>query len=86
MEIFNTKRSFKAEFKRQLRLAIAAAVGFTVAYAWRTAIFDGFQSFTTRLLDIPTGHYLSETYTSIAITLAGVLFIMITSKLLKDKK
>ena len=84
MKIFQTKRSFKSEFKRQLRLAIAAAIGFTVAFAWRTAIFDGFQSFVARFLDIPIGHYLSETYTALAITIAGVLLIFLTSRILKE--
>jgi len=84
MKILSTKRSFRLEFKRQLRLAIAAAIGFTVAFAWRQAIFDAFQSFVTRFLDIPPGHYLSEAYTALAITVAGVILIFLTSKMLKD--
>lgn len=84
MQIFNKKRSFKKEFKRQLRLAIMAAVGFTIAFAWKEAIFNTFQSFVTRFLDIPIGHYLSQTYTAIAMTLAGVLVIFITSKILRE--
>ena len=84
MEIFNTKRSFKKEFKRQIKLAITAAIGFTIAFDWRNAIFDTFQSFVSRVLDVPTGHYLTENYTSVAITIAGVILIFITSKLLKD--
>jgi len=85
MNIFDTKRSFRLEFKRQLRLAVAAAIGFSIAYAWRTAVFDTFQSFIARFLDVPVGHYLSETYTALAITVAGVLLIMLTSKILRDR-
>ena len=84
MKIFQTKRSFRKEFKRQIKLAIVAAVGFTIAFAWRQSIFDFFQSFVSRLLDVPPTHYLTELYTSIAITIAGVLLILLTSKLFKD--
>ena len=84
MQIFEVKRSFKKEFKRQIRLAVIAAIGFTIAYAWKEAIFDTFQSFVSSFLDVPIGHYLSQTYTAITITLAGVILIFITSKLLRD--
>jgi hypothetical protein len=84
MNIFKTRRSFRKELRRQIRLAIIAAVGFTVAFAWRNAIFDFFHNFVSRLLDVAPDHYLTETYTAIAITIAGVLFILITSKLLKE--
>lgn len=84
MKVLQTRRSFKKEFRRQIKLAIIAAIGFTVAFAWRQAIFDAFQSFVTRFLDVQPSHYLSETYSALAITLAGVLLIFITSKLLSD--
>lgn len=84
MEILKTKRSFRKEFKRQLRLAIAAAIGFTIGYAWRNAIFAFFQSFVSRFMDVPLGHYTTESYTALAITLAGVLLILVTSRLLEE--
>jgi hypothetical protein len=84
MKILKTKRSFRTEFKRQIRLALTAAIGFTIAYAWRQAIFDAFHNFVTRFLDVPPEHYLSETYTALVITLAGVLLIFLTSKMLRD--
>lgn len=84
MQIFKKKRSFKSEFKRQIRLAVAAAAGFLIAFAWREAIFDAFQSFMSRFLDITPNHYLTETYTAIAMTLVGVLIIFISSKLLRE--
>ena len=84
MFISKPKRSFKKEFKRQIKLAIVAAIGFTIAFAWRDALFDSFQSFVSRFLDIPFGHYMTEIYTAIAITLAGVGLIYITSRLLRD--
>jgi len=84
MSIFDTKRSFRKEFKRQIRLAVVAAIGFSVAFAWRNAIFDMFENFVARFLDLQIGHYLTEIYTAIAITLVGVILIMLTSKILKE--
>lgn len=84
MKIFKKERSFKREFRRQLRMAIMAAIGFTIAFAWREAIFSSFQNITSRLLDVAPEHYLSQTYTAITITIAGVLLIFITSKILRD--
>lgn len=84
MKVFKTKRSFRKEFKRQIKFAIIAAIGFTIAFAWREAVFSTFQSFVARFLDVTPDHYLSENYTALAITIAGVLVIFITSKLLKD--
>ena len=84
MGILDTRRSFRKEFKRQIRLAIVAAIGFTIAFAWRDAIFNAFQSFVSRFLDLPAGHYMTQIYTAAAITLAGVLLIMLTSKLMKE--
>ena len=84
MKIFGKKRSFRLEFKRQMRLAIMAAVGFTIAFAWREAIFNFFQNFVSRFLDLDPQHYLSQAYTALAITVAGVILIFFTSKMLKD--
>lgn len=84
MKIFNTKRTFRREFKRQLRLAIVAAIGFTVAFAWRNAVYDTFQNWIARILDITPQHYTTETYTALGITLFGVLAIFITSRILRE--
>ena len=85
MRILETKRSFRQEFKRQIRFAITAAIGFTIAFAWRNAIFDGFESFVARLLDVQEGHYLTEVYTAIAMTVFGVFLIFLTSKMLRER-
>jgi hypothetical protein len=86
MKILKTSRTYKKEFKRQLRLAITAAVGFTIAFSWRNAIAAFFQNLTSRILDVPSDHYLSETYTSITVTLAGVFLIFLTARILREKK
>jgi hypothetical protein len=84
MKMFNTRRSFRHEFKRQLRLAIVAAIGFTVAFAWRNAVYDTFQNWIARLLDLAPQHYTTETYTALGITLIGVLAIYISSRILRE--
>lgn len=84
MNISRPKKSFKKEFKRQIRLAIVAAIGFIIAFAWREVIFDVFQEFIVKFLDIAPDHYLTETYTAILITLVGVIAIYSSSKLLRD--
>lgn len=85
MNILNPKRSFKTEFKRQIRLALTAAIGFTIAFAWRNAVFDSFLSFVSRFLDVSQDHYLTEIYTALAITIFGVFLIFLTSKLLRER-
>lgn len=77
-------RSFRKEVKRQTRLAIAAGIGFVIAFAWKEAIFEGVLNYVTRIMDVAPDHYLTETYTAIAITLIGVVALLCTSNLLKD--
>lgn len=84
MPIERPKRSFRSEFKRQIRLAVTAAAGFLIAYAWRDAIFNAFESFLVRFLDVTPGHYLTQTYSAVLTTIVGVLIIFISSKLLRD--
>jgi hypothetical protein len=84
MNIFKTKKSFKQELRRQTRLAITAAIGFTIAYAWRESIFTTFENFVSRFFDLTQGHYSTQIYTALTITIFGVLLILLTSKILKD--
>ncbi|HLC31136.1 MAG TPA: DUF5654 family protein [Candidatus Nanoarchaeia archaeon] len=76
-------RSFKTEFKRQLRFAITAAIGFSIAFAWRNAIFDTFQTAVGRFLDLPLNNPTTEIYTALFITFVALLLLYVTSKLLK---
>jgi hypothetical protein len=76
-------KSFKKEFKRQLRMALTASIGFTIAYAWRNVVFDSFHSLVSSALNVSKSAILSEIYTSITLTFIGVIAIFITSKLLK---
>ena len=83
MHIVKTRKSFRKEFKRQLRFSIAAAIGFTTAYAWRNAIYDSLYEIVTRFTE-ETRTAATEIYTAIFITIVGVVLILITSKLLKE--
>jgi hypothetical protein len=85
MKILKTKRSFRQEFKRQIRLAVVAAIGFLIAFAWRDAILELSRNFVARLLDVTPQHYLTATYSAIFLTLIGVFLILISSKLLRER-
>jgi hypothetical protein len=83
MRLLKTKKSFRSEFKRQLRYAIAAAVGFLIIFAWRDAILNGTKSLIEKFQET-TFVAASEVSTAIALSIAGVLIILLSSKLLKD--
>lgn len=85
--VFKPKRgrkSFRKEFKRQLKYAIAAGVGFLIAYAWKEAIFNSAEQVMEKIIN--TGKVaISNISTSIFITIIGVIIIIISSRLLRDK-
>jgi hypothetical protein len=85
MKFKKPKKTFRQEFKRQVRLAVTAAIGFTIAFAWREAIFQSFENLVGRVLDLAPEHFTTQIYTAISITVAGVLLIILTSKILKEK-
>jgi uncharacterized protein YacL len=81
--LFKTKKNFRTEFKRQLRYAIAAAVGFMIVFAWRDAIINATKSLVERLSE--TTHTAAiELSTATIITVVGVLIVVLSSKLLKE--
>lgn len=84
MRLLQTKRSFRKEFKRQIRMALVAAIGFTIAFAWKEAIYDTFNNYVARFLEVSPDHYLTHNYTAAVITIFGVLVILVTSKILRD--
>ena len=77
------KKSFKSELKRQIRMAITAAIGFIIAFTWRESIVSLIQSFTEQSIGITQPIFL-QNISAFSITLIGVLLIFITSKLLQD--
>jgi len=80
MRILKTKKNFRGEFKRQMRYAIAAAVGFLVIFAWRDAILNSAKNFIEKFTETS-----NEVITAMFITVIGVVIILISSKLLKEK-
>jgi hypothetical protein len=84
MKFLKTRRSFKKEFRRQLRLALIAAIGFTVAFAWRNAIYNSAQTFITIFTE-QTQVVLNELLTALIITFLAVVAIFITSRILREK-
>jgi len=83
MRIFKTKKSFRKEFRRQLKFALIAAIGFTVAFAWRNAIFSNTQKLITKLTE-QTQLIQNEFLTALLITFFAVFAILIISKILGD--
>lgn len=81
--LFKTKKSFRKELKRQIRYAIAAAVGFIIIYAWRESIINITQSFVEKFIET-TKTTSSNIFSALLITIIGVLIIIISSKILKD--
>lgn len=84
MRLLRTRRSFKKEFRRQLRLAIIAAVGFTVAFSWRNAVYNSSKKII-EILTKSTQLIINELLTALFITLLSVLLLFFTSKLLREK-
>jgi len=74
--------NFKREFRKQLRLALAAAAGFIIALAWKDFIFKATGDFSSKFLEL--NPITSALTLSIFLTFIGVLIIWISSKLLKE--
>ncbi len=72
---------FKMEFKKQIRLALAAAIGFIIAFAWRDFVLKLTGDALSRFLEL--NPITSSLVLSIVVTFLGVLIILISSKILK---
>ena len=83
MRLLKTKKNFRSEFKRQLRYAIAAAVGFLIIFAWRDAIIESTRSLIEKI-SAKTAIAATNVATALVITIVGVLVILLSSKLLKE--
>jgi len=80
----NKNHIFNKEFKRQLRLLITVAMGFTIAFTWRQTIYDlslTFLKFITKIQDISALKIL----TSILITIFAFLIIYLSARYLGSK-
>lgn len=77
-------RHFKEEFRKQMRLLIIFTIGFTIAFSWRQTIFDITQTAVQKFFNTQNFFY-STLFTSLTITIFGIIIIFLTSHLLKIK-
>jgi len=77
-------RRFHDEFRKQIRLLIIFALGFTIAFTWRQTIFDMSKTFVQFLTNVTDSSSLSI-LTSTFITIISIILIYLTSHFLKDK-
>ena len=74
---------FKKEFKKQIRLAIAASVGFIIAYSWRDFIVVSVKSLVGENFFINNQNIINLS-SALILTFIGVVIIFISSKILKE--
>jgi hypothetical protein len=71
---------FQKELKKQIRYAVAAGIGFLIAWAWKEYVFNLATKMTGDLaLVMPN---MSNFIAAATITLIGVVLIFISSRLL----
>ena len=72
---------FRKELKKQMRVAIAAALGFLIAYSWKEYVVAlAGDLFTNIQSTMPN---MSNFLSALVLTIIGVILIMISSKLLE---
>lgn len=76
------KKNFKKTFKEELRYGLAAAVGFLIAYAWREPMLIFFEDIVKTVTNIALP-YSIKIISALLITLFGVVFLWIVSRILK---
>ena len=77
---FSTK--YKDEFRRQLRMAITAAIGFIIAFSWKDSIMLLITKYTQQFTSMTDLAKLSLV-SSIVATLLGVLLILLSTRILE---
>lgn len=76
-------KKYKDEFRKQMRSVIVLTLGFSIAFAWREAIFDWSRSVTAWITHSSNGG--SATGAATFITIVCILLIILTTRWLKDK-
>lgn len=76
------KRDFSKEFKDNLRVGLNAAIGFTIAFAWREPFILFANNFVKKYVESTTIYHTSI-ITAFAVTFFGVLLIWVLSRILK---
>ena len=73
--------NFRKEFRRQIRLALAAAIGFIIAFVWKDFVIKLTGDALSRFLEL--NPITSALAIAIVVTFIGVLIILISSRILK---
>jgi len=76
------KKKFTKEFKEHLRIGLTAAVGFTIAFAWREPLILMVNSFASKVLK-STIEYQASIWSAFIITFIGVIIIWYLSRILR---
>jgi len=80
---FFRDKFFQRELRREVRMLIVVAIGFTIAFTWRQTIFDAALNVIQRIFS-PEGAVIASVMASILITIIGIVLILFTAKFLKD--
>jgi hypothetical protein len=76
------KKKFTKQFKENLRIGLSAAIGFTIAFAWREPLILFFNDIV-KLASETSLPYSISIISAFSITFFGVLFLWIISKYLR---
>jgi len=76
------KRIFLKEFKRQLRFGIAAAVGFSIAFAWREPFLKFMNGFIVEYIS-KTIHYYMSVLSALVITFLGAVILWLSARYIR---
>lgn len=76
------KKKFSKEFREHLRIGLTAAIGFTIAFAWREPLILLANNLISSYVNSSI-KYQGSVVSALAITFFGVLLIWILSRMLK---
>jgi len=82
-KILPLERLFKNELRRQIRMFITFALGFTIAFSWRETIFNLSKSLIKFFLNLKTDSTVNI-FASLFITIISLIIIYIASYSLRD--
>lgn len=82
---FHIKKRYSREFKRQLRMALSAAVGFLIAFSWKDTLLMLLEKQVKTLTTMTSALNVSFV-SSIIATLLGALIIILSSGMLREKR
>jgi ABC-type proline/glycine betaine transport system permease subunit len=77
-------RSFRKDFRNQIKTLVVVGAGFTIAFTWRQTLFDISQKIVQFITNIKSSAVLSLA-TSIFTTLISVAFVLLVVYLLKEQ-